>query len=165
VISSILFVAMTLISKNVLYDLVAAVGFPIAFYYAMTGFECVWWYRKRLFDDVRTFFGAGVLPLLGALILSELFIQAFWHYLKPVNSYTSFAGIGGTWYTGVGSLVLGAVLMLLWRVIRPAYFRGEVLNKDTPVIVFDEPVPPGAIVTGTTGPAGIVGSPPRRNGV
>jgi amino acid transporter len=137
VISTVLYVGLTIISSNVLLDLVAAVGFPIAFYYAMTGFECVWWYRKRLFSDVRTFFGAGVLPLVGALILSELFVQAFWHYLKPVNSYTSFLGIGGTWWTGIGSLVLGAVLMLIWRALRPAYFRGEVLNKDTPVLVPD----------------------------
>lgn len=157
VISAILYVALTFISTNVLLDLVAAVGFPISFYYAMTGYECVWWYRKRLFNDVKTFFGAGVLPLVGALILTELFIQACWHYLKPVNSYTSFLGVGGTFYTGIGSLVLGAVLMLIWRAMRPAYFRGEVLNKDTPVIVFDEPVPPGAIIVGGDKPAGIVG--------
>jgi amino acid transporter len=159
VISTVLYVVMTLISPNVLLDLVSAVGFPIAFYYAMTGFECVWWYRKRLFTDVRTFFGAGVLPLLGALILTELFIQAFVHYLKPDNSYTTFLGIGGTWWTGVGSLVLGAVLMLIWRAIRPAYFRGEVLNKDTPIIVFDEPVPPGAVIVGGNGAAGPVTDP------
>lgn len=157
VISAILYVALTFISTNVLLDLVAAVGFPISFYYAMTGYECVWWYRKRLFNDVKTFFGAGVLPLVGALILTELFIQACWHYLKPVNSYTSFLGVGGTFYTGIGSLVLGAILMLIWRAMRPAYFRGEVLNKDTPVIVFDEPVPPGAIIVGGDKPAGIVG--------
>lgn len=159
VISIVLFVAMTLISTNVLLDLVAAVGFPIAFYYAMTGYECVWWYRKRLFRDVRTFVGAGVLPLLGALILTELFIQACWHYFKPDNSSTQFLGVGGTFWTGVGSLAVGAVLMAVYRLNRPAYFRGEVLNRDTPVIVFDEPgtvspgsVPPGSVPPGSVPP-------------
>jgi len=137
-ISAALFLLLTVLSENLLTDLIAAVGFPIAWYYAMTGFECVWWYRKRLFKDVRTFFMAGVLPFIGAAILSELFIQACWHYWKQSNSLTSFLGVGGTFWTGVGSLVIGAILMLVWRAVRPAYFKGEILNKDTPIIVLDD---------------------------
>ena len=39
---------LTLISTNVLADSIAAVGLLIAFYYGLTGFACVWFYRKHL---------------------------------------------------------------------------------------------------------------------
>jgi amino acid transporter len=138
VISIVFYVLMAAINTNVLTDMIDAIGFPIAFYYALTGYECVWWYRKRLFDDVKTFFGAGVFPLVGALMLTGLFLKACFYYWHPVNSYTSFDGTGTSWLTGLGCLALGAVLMLIWRAFRPAYFRGETLNKDTPVLVPDE---------------------------
>jgi hypothetical protein len=32
-------------------------------------------------------------------------------------------------------VVLGIVLMFIYQAIRPAYFRGEVLNRDTPTRV------------------------------
>jgi len=36
---------------------------------------------------------------------------------------------------GLGLIVLGVVLMLVWRSVQPAFFRGETLRKDTPVLV------------------------------
>ena len=38
----------TLISSNLLLALIGSVGLMIAFYYGMTGFACVWYYRKTL---------------------------------------------------------------------------------------------------------------------
>jgi amino acid transporter len=133
---------------GILENLISALGFPIAFYYAMTGFECVWWYRKRLFDDWRTFFGAGLLPFLGAAILTALFIKALVYYWSVANGGQGFFQIGGIVWAGVGSLLVGVILMLVWRVLRPAYFKGEILNKDTPILVPDEgsglfPIMPG----------------------
>jgi hypothetical protein len=64
-----------------------------------------------------------------------LFGYACYYYYKPANSVTSFDGVGGTLITGAGCLIIGAVLTLIWRAYRPAYFRGEVLNKQTPVLV------------------------------
>jgi amino acid transporter len=136
-ISIVLYVGMTILSPNLLDDMIYAIGFPIAFYYAMTGLECVWWYRKRLFDDWRTFFGAGLLPFVGSVMLIGMFVKACFYYWKPVNSYTQFLKVGGTFWAGIGCLVFGAVLMLIWQAMRPAYFRGEVLDKDTPVLVPD----------------------------
>ncbi len=43
--------------------------------------------------------------------------------------------IGGVFILDVGVLLLGIVLMYVYRAIRPAYFRGEVLNRDTPTRV------------------------------
>lgn len=141
-ISIALYVFMTAASSQVLLDLIAAVGFPIAFYYGMTGFECVWWYRRHLFEDLRTFVLAGVLPFLGGAALLAMFVKACQYYWAPVNSYTSWTlpfsphwHIGGTFLTGIGSLVLGVVLMLIYRVYRPAFFKGETLTRETPVLV------------------------------
>jgi hypothetical protein len=43
--------------------------------------------------------------------------------------------IGGVFLLDVGALVLGVVLMYIYSAFRPAYFRGEVLNRDTPTRV------------------------------
>ena len=42
------YVLLTLISTNMLADTIAAVGLLIAFYYGLTGFACVWYYRKTV---------------------------------------------------------------------------------------------------------------------
>jgi hypothetical protein len=43
--------------------------------------------------------------------------------------------IGGVFILDAGVLILGIVLMYTYKAIRPAYFRGEVLNRDTPTRV------------------------------
>ena len=34
-------------------------------------------------------------------------------------------------------ILLGLVIMLVWRAQQPAYFRGETLRTDTPVLIVD----------------------------
>ena len=65
-VSIIFYVALTLTSQNVLGDSIAAVGLLIAFYYGLTGFACVWYYRKTAGQDAcATSSCAGVFPFLG----------------------------------------------------------------------------------------------------
>ncbi len=45
-VSILFYVLLTLTSENILADTIAAVGLLIAFYYGLTGFACVWFYRK-----------------------------------------------------------------------------------------------------------------------
>jgi hypothetical protein len=45
---------------------------------------------------------------------------------KPDYGYTSFHGLGGVFILGMGTLVLGVVVMLVYAVARPAFFRNEV---------------------------------------
>ena len=40
---------------------------------------------------------------------------------------------------GLGMILLGVVFMLIMRARQPAFFRGETLRKDTPVLVVDAP--------------------------
>ncbi len=61
-----------------------------------------------------------------------------------MNSYTSWTmplthwDIGGIFLIMFFSALLGVVLMYVYRAVSPAYFRGEVLNRDTPTREPDE---------------------------
>jgi amino acid transporter len=128
-VSIIFYVGLTLISENILADTIAAVGLMIAFYYGLTGFACVWFYRKTMWRKPRDVLMQGVLPLLGGLLLVVFFLIACKTYADPVYGYTSIGSIGGVFLIGVGSLLLGVVLMVVYQAMAPAYFRGETLPK------------------------------------
>lgn len=125
IVSIVFYVGLTLISTNVLADSVAAVGLLIAFYYGLTGFACVWFYRRQLHG--RDLWTKGVLPGLGGLMLLGAFIEASIGYASPDGGSTTVFGIGGVFVIGIGALVLGAVLMLVYSRVAPPFFRGETL--------------------------------------
>jgi amino acid transporter len=134
-----LYVVMNFLSAgHVIADSVSALGVMIAFYYGLTGFSCVWYYRKKLTQSVHNFFIQGVLPLIGGLILYFILGWSFLYYWQPVNSYTHWdifhREIGGTFTLDVGALLLGVILMLTMQTFRPAFFRGETLNRDSPTL-------------------------------
>ncbi len=146
-VSIVLYVAMNYLSNgsSVIGDSVSALGTMIAFYYGLTGFACVWYYRKSLTESARSFWLRGVLPLLGGLILWFTMFWFLWYnWTTPDNSYTTwkFPGtdrvIGGVFVIDVGAILLGIVLYLVYRSVSPSYFRGEVLNRDTPTRVPDD---------------------------
>jgi amino acid transporter len=128
-VSILFYVLLTAVSENILGDSIAAVGLMIAFYYGMTGFACVWFYRRTLTSSVRNFVMRGLFPFLGGVMLLAAFVIAAYQYAAPDYGYTSILGIGGVFLLGIGSLVLGVVLMIVWQVRHPAYFRGETLPK------------------------------------
>jgi amino acid transporter len=141
VVASIYYVGMTLISDNILQDSILSLGLAIAFYYGITGYACVWYFRRELFTSVRNFFYKGLLPLLGALMLTYAFVQSAIDMYDVDYGYTVLLGIGGTFVLGIGALAFGVVLMLLWFAFprSKAFFRGESLNRDTEVLVPDDP--------------------------
>jgi amino acid transporter len=128
-VSIIFYVGLTLMSENILADTIEAVGLLIAFYYGLTGFACVWFYRKTMRNSIRDLFIQGILPGLGGVILLAAFIWAAKTYADPDYGYTKLGSIGGVFLIGIGSLVVGVVLMVVYERIKPAYFRGETLPK------------------------------------
>jgi amino acid transporter len=128
-VSIVFYVGMTLVSSNVLGDSISAVGLMIAFYYGLTGFACVWFYRKTLTSNVRDFMMRGVIPFLGGVLLLGAFIEASWQYAKPDYGSTKFFGIGGVFVIGIGALLFGVILMFIMQAVQPAYFRGETLPR------------------------------------
>jgi amino acid transporter len=128
-VSILFYVGMTLVSQNILGDSIAAVGLMIAFYYGMTGFACVWFYRRKIVAGGRDLWMKGVLPFLGGLMLLGAFVIASYQYAQPDYGNTTIFGIGGVFVVGIGALVLGAVIMVAYGLVAPAFFRGETLVR------------------------------------
>ncbi len=135
---------------NLIGDVVSALGMMIAFYYGLTGFACAWYFRKQLRASARNFFVQGLIPLLGGLMMfGALAWSLHDDWLAPSDVSTSYTGwtmgfwphwhIGGVFLIGIGTFVIGIVLLAVYRVIAPAFFRGETLNADTPTMVPDAP--------------------------
>jgi uncharacterized membrane protein (DUF485 family) len=104
----------------------------------MTGFACAWEFRRDLHttrDAVMRF----VIPLLGGLILLGVFVFACIEYADPEYGYTVLFGVGGAFVIGIGTLVLGAVLMTIYSAIAPAYFRGETLRERSSDLTLESP--------------------------
>jgi amino acid transporter len=106
-----------LVSENFLFDSLSALALMIAFYYAFTGIACAVYYRRELRKSVKNFLFVGVAPVIGAVLLGYLFFKALVDYADPANSYTgsSWFGVAPPAVIGVGFLVLGVVLLALWR--------------------------------------------------
>jgi amino acid transporter len=137
--TAVFYVGMTLISENVLIDTIYALGLMICFYYGLTAYACVWYFRHELRRSAKDLLVKGVMPLLGALMLTAVFLQTAVDTLDPAyGSGSAVFGVGSVFVIGIGLLLLGAVLMLVWRARHPAFFRGETLRQDTPSLVFDE---------------------------
>ena len=120
---TILMIASKSLDEGVLGASIGAVGLMIAFYYAMTGYVCVIYYRKHLLSSVKTFFFVGVAPLVGAVILTYVFFKASKDFAEDTESYGSWFGLGLPFVVGIGLLILGVPLMLWWWSRSPAFFR------------------------------------------
>ncbi|HNM96666.1 MAG TPA: APC family permease [Marmoricola sp.] len=129
VVSTVFYVGLTMVSSDILADTIAAVGLMIAFYYGLTGFACVWFYRKTMWSSPRNILMQGVLPLLGGISLFTAFVLAAKTYAAPDYGNFEIAGIGSVFLIGIGALLLGVVLMLIWQHFSPSYFRGETLPR------------------------------------
>ncbi|BBY65284.1 APC family permease [Mycolicibacterium helvum] len=134
-VSIVFYVLFTLISSNLLSALIGSVGLMIAFYYGLTGFACAWFYRKDLTKNLRDFMMRGVVPLLGGVILLVVFAYGLVQYAKPDwltdadgNNVTIF-GFGAVAVVGIGALVLGVILMVVYWLAAPDFFRGRTLSR------------------------------------
>ncbi len=147
VVSIVFYVLFTLVSPNLLSALIGSVGLMIAFYYGLTGFACVWFYRKHLTRNVRDFMMRGVIPLLGGLTLLVVFVYGLMQYAKPDwltdddgNNVTIFGFGGAVAVVGIGgALVLGVILMAVWWLIRPDFFHGRTLSRRSSADLVLEP--------------------------
>ena len=119
------YVGLKLVSENILYDAIAALGLMIAFYYGLTGYACVVYYRHRLLQSAKNFLFIGAAPLVGALILTWALVQSMIDLADPANSESgdSWFGFGPPLVIAVVLMGLGVVLMLLQRIREPEFFR------------------------------------------
>src|ERR1700742_1216821 len=107
------YVGLTLISEDILFDSLAALGLMIAFYLGITGIATSIYYRRELLRSVKNFFFIGVGPTLGGLILFYLLIKNGIDLADPANSESGnpWLGIGPPLGIAVAFGILRFVLM------------------------------------------------------
>ena len=106
------------ISENFLLDTLSALSLMIAFYYALTGIACAIYYRHELLEERQEPRSSSAsAPSSGPVILGYLFVKSAIDLSDAENSYTGapWLGVGPPLVIGLGFLLLGVVLMVLWR--------------------------------------------------
>lgn len=136
--AAIFYTVLTFLSQNVLLDTVYSIGMMICFYYGLTAFACVWYFRRQLFENFSSVVFKLILPLLGGIMLTFVFVVTVRDAYNPeFGSGGNIGGVGLVFIMGVGLILFGFVLMAIRRVQDPAFFRGETLKTDTPPILVD----------------------------
>ena len=109
------YVGLTIVSENILFDSIAALGLMIAFYYGLTGYA-VLYYRRELLVEREAFLLVGIVPLVGALILTA--VSSSRVSTSPTRTTrrpaTPGSGSARPLIIGVGFLVFGVILMIIW---------------------------------------------------
>jgi amino acid transporter len=127
------YAVMRVVSVNVLSDTILTLGIMICFYYGLTAFACVWYFRKQWFDSVRNVFFTLLFPLVGGVILAVIFVTTLIDSMNPeYGSGSEIGGVGLVFILGMTIILLGVAIMVWQRVRRPAFFRGETLSIDAP---------------------------------
>jgi amino acid transporter len=125
VLSVVWYVGLTIVSEDILFDSLAALGLMISFYIGITGFACAIYYRRELLRSVKNFFFVGVGPTLGGVILFYLLVKNAIELSNPANSESgnSWFGVGPPLLIAAFFMVLGVVLMVVqWNKV-PEFFR------------------------------------------
>ncbi|MBM3676603.1 MAG: APC family permease [Actinobacteria bacterium] len=114
-------------SENFLFDTLSALSLMIAFYYALTGIACAIFYRHRLLHSVKNLVFIGIAPLVGSVILGYLCIKSAIDLADPDASYSgqSILGMGVPLAIGLGFLILGLILLVVWRLAGNERFFGR----------------------------------------
>jgi amino acid transporter len=138
--AAVFYSVLTFVSERVLTDTIYSLGIMICFYYGLTAFACIWYFRHELFQDLSSVVFKLVFPLLGGLGLTWVFAVTLRDSASPdYGSGAEIGGVGLVLILGLGLIVVGIVFMLIQRAKDPAYFRGETLAQDTPALIVDEP--------------------------
>jgi amino acid transporter len=135
VITAAFYTIVTVLSESTLLDTIAALGIMICWYYGITAFACVWYFRKQLLANARNAVFKFLFPFLGGVMLLVVFVISVQESMNPENgSGASIGGIGLVFFLGFGILLLGAALMMIMRARQPEFFRGETLTRSTPAL-------------------------------
>ena len=143
-ISILLYIPLNYLSGgNPIADAVTAIGLYIAFYYGLTAFSCVWYYRATLTSSAWNLWMRGILPGLGGLILYAAGFYSLQSDWVASNSYTSWTvpvlhwQIGGIFVIAALAAAAGVIGFAYMHVTARAFFRKETLSRTSPVLVVD----------------------------
>ena len=88
------YVGLKLVSENIYWDALAALGLMIAFYYGLTGYAAAIYYRHWLLRSAKNFFLMGVVPVFGGVFLTWAFVKSAVDLADPANSYSGVDWFG-----------------------------------------------------------------------
>ncbi len=136
VVAIVYFAGMNLVSTSVLADSVLSIGLAIAFFYGIASFACILYFRRNLFDSWHNALYRFVFPLLGGAFMAWAFVQSAIDMADPGYGSSQLGGIGSAFLIGVGSLLLGLLLMFVWAIFPGGrdFFQRRSLNRDTEVL-------------------------------
>ena len=89
--------------KQLMSDLINAIGVQVSFYYALAGIACAWYYRNLLFTGWRMLVFAGIVPLTSALFVASVGI----YQLPQLGFRVSIMSIG--------TILIGIVPLCYYR--------------------------------------------------
>jgi amino acid transporter len=123
-------------NQDVLGDTISALGFSVCFYYGFTGLACAVYFRHDLFKSARNFFFAGLIPLVGGIMMAYVAIKAYSYYNTAGNNYSKpFMGIQTPIFVGIGGLILGVVLMFASWPFFPKFFARRWFESADPQVL------------------------------
>ena len=126
-----IYCVLDVISDSVVEDSVYSVGIAIMTYYSVVAISSVVYFRRTAFRSWRTAMGQVILPAIGALILIPVGILEAYQMADPeTGSGASLLGVGTAFVVGVFGLALGVILMIVWNLKAPPFFRGETLPRE-----------------------------------
>ena len=130
--AAVFYTVLTFLSESVLTDTIYSLGIMICFYYGLTAFGCIWFFRHTLFDNAFNFVFKFLFPLLGGLGLFVVFVITLRDSASPdYGSGASIGGVGLVLILGLGLILLGVVVMLIMRARQPEFFRGETVIHES----------------------------------
>ena len=130
--AAVFYTVLTFLSESVLTDTIYSLGIMICFYYGLTAFGCIWFFRHTLFDSAFNFVFKFLFPLLGGLGLFLVFVVTLRDSASPdYGSGASIGGVGLVLILGLGLILLGVVVMLIMRARQPEFFRGETIIHES----------------------------------
>ena len=126
-------------NQDVLGDTISALGFSVCFYYGFTGLACAVYFRRDLFKSARNFFLAGLIPVVGGIMMGYVGIRAYQYYNTSGNNYsTPIAGIQTPIFVGVGGLILGVILMFASWPFFPRFFARKWFETADPAVLVED---------------------------
>jgi amino acid transporter len=128
-------------NQDVLGDTISALGFAVCFYYGFTGLACAVYFRRDLLKSFRNFFFAGLIPVVGGLMMAYVAIKAYSYYNTAGNNYAKpLLGIQIPILVGIGGLILGVILMFAsWPFFHEYFGRRPFEAADPAVLENDRP--------------------------
>ena len=135
VVSSVFYTFMRIVSEDVLWDTITALGMMVCFYYGVTALACVWYFRRSWFRSFKSFLVNLAAPLVGGVLLLVFFVQTSVDSMDPdYGSGSQIGGVGLVFVLGAGILLLGVVVMLTQYLRNRSFFRESFETTELPVL-------------------------------